>query len=81
MSSRLTVSDVSVGDHWAKLDVVIYGATIADTQAAGFCELCAAAKQLAQSGGSRLRVEVGPLRQESAELFAQWKTAALSRPN
>jgi guanine deaminase len=66
--------------HWAKLDAVYYGATIADAQAAGFCELCVEAKRLTELGGSRLRAEVGPLRNECAALFAQWKSAALSRP-
>ena len=66
--------------HWAKLDVVYYGATIPNAQAAGFCELCVAAKRLAELGGSRLQVEVGPLRDECLDLFDQWKSAVLSRP-
>lgn len=66
--------------HWAKLDVVYYGATIADAQAAGFCELCVDAKHLAELGGSRLHVEVGPLRQPCADLFARWRAANLSAP-
>ena len=66
--------------HWSKLDAVYYGAAIADAQAAGFCELCVPAKQLAALGGSPLRVEEGPLRAECADLFAQWKAAGLSRP-
>lgn len=66
--------------HWSRLDVVYYGATIADAQAAGFGELTVAAKQLAELGGSRLRVEEGPLREECAALFAEWKATEGSRP-
>ena len=66
--------------HWSKIETVYYGADIADAQAAGFCELCMPAKQLAQLGGSPLRVEAGLLRQECADLFAQWRAAGLSRP-
>ena len=66
--------------HWSKLDAVYYGATIADAQAAGFCELCVAAKVLASLGGSPLRVETGPLQMECVDLFAQWKAAGLSKP-
>jgi guanine deaminase len=66
--------------HWAKIDAVVYGATIADAAAAGFNELCVPALQLAQTGGSRLRVEAGPLRVECARLFAEWRDAGLSSP-
>jgi tRNA(Arg) A34 adenosine deaminase TadA len=66
--------------HWSKIDVVYYGATIADAQAAGFCELCVGAKVLASMGGSPLRVEAGPLQAECAALFTQWKAAGLSKP-
>src|SRR5262245_49772388 len=66
--------------HWSKIDVVYYGATIADAQAAGFCELCVGAKILAEMGGSPLRVETGPLQPECVALFTKWKTAALGKP-
>jgi guanine deaminase len=66
--------------HWSKLDAVYYGATIADAEAAGFCELCVGAKVLAGMGGSKLRVETGPLQPECVNLFAEWKAAALSKP-
>jgi guanine deaminase len=66
--------------HWSKIDVVHHGAVIADARAAGFCELCVAAGHLARLGGSPLRVETGLLRQECAELFAEWQAAGLSKP-
>ena len=66
--------------HWSKIDVVHFGAVIADAQAAGFCELCVAADHLARLGGSPVRVVPGLLRAECAGLFAEWHAAGLSRP-
>jgi guanine deaminase len=66
--------------HWSKIDRMVYGATIADAAAAGFTELYVAAAQLAALGGSKLRVEAGPLRAECADLFRQWQAAGLSAP-
>jgi tRNA(Arg) A34 adenosine deaminase TadA len=65
--------------HWAKIERVMYGASIADATAAGFCELCVDAKKLAEMGKSPLRVESGLLREECAALFAQWQAAGLAR--
>lgn len=59
--------------HWSRIDRVVYGATIADADAAGFSELHVDAKKLAEMGGSSLIVEQGPLRQECADLFRLWK--------
>ncbi len=64
--------------HWAKLDRVIYGASIADAAEAGFHELRVPAKMMVEVGQSPLRVEVGPLRQECRELFDLWKKTGLS---
>ena len=61
--------------HWAKIERVVFGATIADAAAAGFCELHVAAKELANMGHSPLRVEDGLLRDECAALFAEWRAA------
>src|SRR4029079_10555252 len=38
--------------HWARVDTVYYGATIADATAAGFNELAVPAKELLERGGS-----------------------------
>ena len=59
--------------HWAKIDRVVFGATIADAAAAGFCELHVDAKVLAEMGKSPLKVESGLLREECAQLFELWK--------
>jgi tRNA(Arg) A34 adenosine deaminase TadA len=66
--------------HWAKIDRVVFGATIADAAAAGFCELHVDARVLAEMGQSPLRVEGGLLREECAVLFGKWKAAGLCRP-
>ncbi len=66
--------------HWAKIDRVVYGATISDAEAAGFTELRVGAAELARLGGSRLRVEAGPCRDECGELFALWMAQGLCRP-
>jgi tRNA(Arg) A34 adenosine deaminase TadA len=66
--------------HWSKIERVVYGASIADAAAAGFCELYVDAKALAAMGKSPLHVESGLLSEECAALFAQWQAAGLSRP-
>ncbi len=63
--------------HWSKIDRVVFGATIADATAAGFCELNVDAGELARMGGSPLKVEGGLLRQECAALFAFWRDQGL----
>lgn len=59
--------------HWSKIDRVLFGATIADAEAAGFLELQMPAKELAKRGGSDLIVELGPLQDECKGLFQTWK--------
>ena len=63
--------------HWAKVDRVVFGASIADAAGAGFSELPVPAKTLAEMGGSPLKVEGGLLREECAALFGEWKLARL----
>ncbi len=55
--------------HWAKIDKVYFGATIADAAKANFQELKFPAKELARQGGSKLIVEDGILTSECAALF------------
>jgi tRNA(Arg) A34 adenosine deaminase TadA len=66
--------------HWAKIERVVYGATIADAAAAGFCELHVDARLLAEMGKSPLKVESGLLQQECADLFNQWHKSGKARP-
>jgi tRNA(Arg) A34 adenosine deaminase TadA len=66
--------------HWAKIERVVFGATIADAQTAGFSELCISAKDLARQARSPVQVEDGLLRQECAELFQQWLKSGMAKP-
>lgn len=61
--------------HWAKIDRVVYGATIADAEHAGFSELTIGAKDMVERGGSPLKVEDGLLRRECAALFDEFLRA------
>ncbi len=65
--------------HWAKVDRVVFGASIADAAVAGFSELPVAAEELARLGRSPLVVEGGLLAEECAGLFREWQAAALGR--
>ncbi len=65
--------------HWAKIARVVYGASLADAAAAGFSELRVGAKELAQMGGSPLRVEDGLLREECRGLFDSWLASPLHK--
>lgn len=58
--------------HWARVDTVYYGATIADADVAGFNELQLPAKELLRLGGSRLKLIPGLLPEECKKLFAEW---------
>src|SRR5947208_1490822 len=57
--------------HWAKIERVVFGATIADAADAGFRELFVPAKDLARLGHSPLKVEDGLLRKECAALVQE----------
>jgi tRNA(Arg) A34 adenosine deaminase TadA len=58
--------------HWARVDTVFYGATIADAAAAGFNELQLPAAELLRRGGSTLKLVGGTLPDECRELFQEW---------
>ena len=59
--------------HWARVDTVYYGATIADADTAGFNELQLPAAELLRIGGSKLKLVPQVLPEECKELFAEWK--------
>ena len=58
--------------HWARVDTVYYGATIADAEKAGFNELQLPAAELLRLGGSKLKLVRGTLADECRELFNEW---------
>ena len=59
--------------HWARVNTVYYGATIADADAAGFNELQLPAAELLRIGKSTLKLVPQVLPAECRELFAEWK--------
>jgi guanine deaminase len=65
--------------HWARVDTVYYGATIADARAAGFNELAVPARELLKQGGSTVKLVENMLRAECAGLFDEWKRAGLAK--
>jgi tRNA(Arg) A34 adenosine deaminase TadA len=60
--------------HWARVETVYYGATIADADAAGFNELQLPAAELLRIGGSKLKLVPKVLSEECCKLFAEWKS-------
>jgi tRNA(Arg) A34 adenosine deaminase TadA len=58
--------------HWARVDTVYYGATIADAEVAGFNELQLPAAELLRLGGSKLNLIPGLLPEQCKQLFAEW---------
>jgi len=65
--------------HWARVDTVYYGATIADARDAGFNELTIPARQVLELGGSAVKLVPGVLEAECRALFAEWKSNAGAR--
>ncbi|MEM7312526.1 MAG: nucleoside deaminase [Planctomycetota bacterium] len=62
--------------HWARVDEVYFGATIADAETAGFNELNLAAADLLKQGGSTVKLIPNLLRKECSQLFQEWKDNA-----
>ena len=59
--------------HWARVDTVYYGATIADAAGAGFNELHVPAADLLSQGGSQVKLVGDLLNKECVQLFADWQ--------
>lgn len=58
--------------HWARVQKVYYGATIADASEAGFNELTMDAATLLRTGGSQVILQDGVLSGECKQLFKLW---------
>jgi len=65
--------------HWAKLDRIVFGASIADARSAGFNELVISNEQMKLAGGSPIGLTGGVLRTEAAALFAEWLASGKAR--
>lgn len=59
--------------HWARFDEIVYGASIADAETAGFNELHVSIATLYGSGGSAVRVTSGVLATQCAALFGEYR--------
>ena len=66
--------------HWARVDAVYFGATIADATSAGFNELSIPAREIVRLGGSSVKLEGGLLQEECAALFQEWLASGQARP-
>lgn len=58
--------------HWAGMERIFYGASIADATAAGFNELTISNDDMKRMGGSRIEVVGGFLRAEAQALFQEF---------
>jgi guanine deaminase len=58
--------------HWAKIEAVIYGATISDAKKIGFNELSISSKKMRREGKSPVKLIGGFLRQECVALLNEW---------
>ena len=67
--------------HWARLDEVLFGATIDDAAEAGFNELDLTCSQLYDLGGSGVETRRGVLKSECKALFQLWKEGPNPIPN
>lgn len=65
--------------HWARIDTIVFGASIADAARAGFHELTVSNETLKERGGSEVRIVRGFMAQECAALFDEW-LAKTTRP-
>ena len=58
--------------HWAGIDRIVYGASIADAQRAGFGELAISNFDLKRLGGSNVKIVPDVLAPEAVRLFDDW---------
>ena len=66
--------------HWAKIEAVYYGATIADAKGAGFTELTLPITEVYRIGGSPVKLFPGILADECKKLFSEWLAHSAHRP-
>jgi len=65
--------------HWARVETVYYGATIADAAASGFNELTLSAAELLRQGRSPVKLIGDTLRDECGVLFEEWRRLPAAR--
>ncbi|MEX2286821.1 MAG: nucleoside deaminase [Planctomycetaceae bacterium] len=65
--------------HWARVDVVYFGAGIADARSAGFNELQISAGEMCRHGRSPIRLVPGLMQEDCRRLFDEWKSHPAAR--
>ncbi|MDP8216650.1 MAG: nucleoside deaminase [Candidatus Kaelpia imicola] len=65
--------------HWAKIDKIVYGASIEDAKSFGFSELVISSKEMRDIGKGKIEIIPGCLREDSLRLFSIWKGRGNSR--
>ena len=58
--------------HWSRIEVIYFGASIADARAAGFNELAISNDRMKCAGESSVEVKGGFLQEECRALFGEW---------
>lgn len=58
--------------HWSKINVLVYGNSIADAKRIGFNELPISSARMKKLGGAKLKIISGCMRDEANQLFEKW---------
>jgi tRNA(Arg) A34 adenosine deaminase TadA len=58
--------------HWARIDTIIYGNSIADAKKIGFNELSISNVSMKKIGKAKIKIISGVLREECNRLFNEW---------
>jgi guanine deaminase len=58
--------------HWAGMERIVFAASIADAQAAGFNELTISNVEMKKMGVSKLEIVGGYMQQEGVQLFKEF---------
>ncbi len=65
--------------HWARIDRIVFGASIADAKTAGFSELPIPVETMVELGDSPLKLLRGARLTDCVTLFDEWKQANRSQ--
>ncbi len=65
--------------HWAKIDAVLYGTTIADVKRLGFSELTVSDRRMKREGHSKVAIREKYMRAECLALLARWSAGERRR--
>lgn len=65
--------------HWAKMDSIVYGTTIADVKRLGFSELTVSDRRMKREGHSMVGIREKFMREECLALLERWGAGRLKR--